>query len=88
MKPLKHQKLKVLHLEDNPRDDERTAAALRNIAHEINNVLLPIVLAAEMLQTDSTAEDRSDWIEIIANSARRGQQIIQRLTKVSNRVEA
>jgi DNA-binding NtrC family response regulator len=67
---------------------QRNAESRNGIAHEFNNILLPIVLAAEMLQTDSSAEDRSDWIEIIASSARRGQQIIQRLAKVSKNAEA
>ena len=58
------------------------------IAHDINNVLLPIVMAAEMLQTESSAEERSGWIDIIASSARRGQEIIQRLTEVSKSAEA
>jgi DNA-binding NtrC family response regulator len=67
---------------------QRNAESRNGIAHEFNNILLPIVLAAEMLQTESSAKERSDWIEIIASNARRGQQIIQRLAKVSKSAEA
>ena len=58
---------------------------IRNgVAHDINNVLLPIVMAAEMLQANSSASDRDDWIDIILSSAQRGVDILQRMAQAKN----
>jgi DNA-binding NtrC family response regulator len=68
--------------------NQRSTESRNGIVHEMNNILLPIVLAAEMLQTDSSAEERSDWIDIIASNAHRAQRVIQELAKTNKSAPA
>ena len=73
-------------LQDATQRRAEMAYFIRNgVAHEINNVLLPIMMAAEMLQADPTASDRRDWIKIILSSAQRGVDIMQRVAE-ANRI--
>lgn len=50
------------------------------IAHDLNNVLAPILLAADLLADDDLDDqERAAWVETIATSARRGADLVARV---------
>jgi len=49
------------------------------IAHDLNNMLTPIVMASDLLKAEETDPDRSDLLESIASSARRGADLVQQV---------
>lgn len=49
------------------------------IAHDLNNVLAPILMAIEMLREGETREDRLELLTTIAESAQRGADMVRQV---------
>jgi PAS domain S-box-containing protein len=49
------------------------------VAHDLNNILSPIMLAAPMLRHDMTAERRSNLVKVLEQSAERGAAIVRQV---------
>jgi PAS domain S-box-containing protein len=49
------------------------------IAHDLNNVLMPIMMSIEVLQQNERDPGRLDMLETIAGSARRGAEMVSRV---------
>jgi len=49
------------------------------VAHDINNVLVPIVVAAELLEPMVSAEDGKKFVESIRSSAQHGAALVRQL---------
>jgi two-component system cell cycle sensor histidine kinase/response regulator CckA len=50
------------------------------IAHDLNNVLSPILMAVEMIKARENADlEQSSWLDMIATSAQRGAGMVQRI---------
>ena len=49
------------------------------IAHDLNNVLSPIMLSVEMLRALATAEADHDVLDMLVDSARRGAALVQQV---------
>ena len=50
------------------------------IAHDINNILTPILIAAQMLKADAGDDRKRQLLERIEKSAKRGSEFLKRLT--------
>lgn len=57
------------------------------IAHDLNNVLTPIMLAIEVLKMGQLSEDQKELIETIALSARRGAGMVKQVLSFARGVE-
>ncbi|MFA6546519.1 MAG: PAS domain S-box protein, partial [Limisphaerales bacterium] len=59
------------------------------IAHDLNNVLAPILMGAEMLRMDANAEDEQTLSQLdeIAQSARRGADIVKQVLTFARGIE-
>lgn len=49
------------------------------IAHDLNNILSPIMMAAQMLRPEINAAGARKWLDIISESARRGAELISQV---------
>lgn len=49
------------------------------IAHDLNNVLAPILMSCKLLSGDSVAAERKQLIEIISRSAQRGADLVKQV---------
>jgi signal transduction histidine kinase/DNA-binding response OmpR family regulator len=49
------------------------------IAHDLNNILTPIVMCAPLLQTEDSVEDRRELVQTIESSAHRAVGIVKQL---------
>jgi len=49
------------------------------IAHDLNNILSPILMSADLLKTELPPGPRLDMVEIIAESAKRGADVLRQL---------
>ncbi len=49
------------------------------VAHELNNILAPILMAAPILHGDLSAEERERFLTTIETSARRGSEIVSQV---------
>jgi two-component system cell cycle sensor histidine kinase/response regulator CckA len=50
------------------------------IAHDLNNVLSPIMMAVEMIKAKGTADaDDASWLDMITTAAQRGAGMVQRI---------
>lgn len=49
------------------------------IAHDLNNIFSPILMAAEMLKADLSGPDRKTALNILTSSARRGADMVARI---------
>ena len=49
------------------------------IAHDLNNILSPIMMAVDMLQLDMPEADRTRWQGIIKESAERGADLVRQV---------
>lgn len=49
------------------------------IAHDLNNVLAPIMMAAQLLELKLTDEHSQEWLEIIENNAKRGADLVKQV---------
>ncbi len=58
------------------------------IAHDLNNVLTPILMAVEMLQSDETIEKTGEpWLSIIRENTTRGADLIRQVLTFARGVE-
>ena len=49
------------------------------VAHDLNNVLVPILMAAPLLRGDMSAEERENLLAIVESSAERGANIVKQV---------
>jgi PAS domain S-box-containing protein len=57
------------------------------VAHDLNNILTPILMCAEMLRADKTRDDRVPLVSLIEESARRGAGIVKQVLTFARGVE-
>ncbi len=57
------------------------------IAHDLNNVLTPILMSVELLKEDDTPDGRRQTIETIEASARKGAEMIRQVLTFARGVE-
>jgi PAS domain S-box-containing protein len=57
------------------------------VAHDLNNILTPILICAETLRGDLTEEDRRSAVSLIEESARRGAGIVKQVLTFARGVE-
>ena len=58
---------------------ESIGALAGGIAHDLNNVLAPILIAAELLQEKVTDPDCRQWLDTLSDSARRGAEVVRQI---------
>ncbi|OKH35453.1 histidine kinase [[Phormidium ambiguum] IAM M-71] len=49
------------------------------IAHDLNNILAPILMAVQLLQLQITSKQGQQWLEILEDSTRRGSELIKQV---------
>src|SRR5690348_5378902 len=57
------------------------------IAHDLNNVLSPILMAIDMLQLKSTDESSRKWLEVLRANAERGGNMVRQVLSFARGVE-
>lgn len=57
------------------------------VAHDLNNVLTPILMCAEVLRLDPSDKDRASSIMLIEESARRGAGIVKQVLTFARGIE-
>jgi len=57
------------------------------LAHDLNNVLAPIVTAMEVLQLSTRDEGSRQMLELIGRQARHGTELIQQITTLAEGIE-
>jgi PAS domain S-box-containing protein len=57
------------------------------VAHDLNNILTPILMCAETLRRDLSEEDRKSVLALIEQSARRGAAIVKQVLTFARGVE-
>jgi PAS domain S-box-containing protein len=58
---------------------ESLGALASGVAHDLNNVLTPILLSVEMLRPLAKAPQDNEMLQLLSDSARRGSDIVQQL---------
>jgi PAS domain S-box-containing protein len=58
---------------------ESIGALAGGIAHDLNNVLGPIMLAVEVMQSDLLNRNNAGLLELVGNSARRGAELVKQI---------
>jgi two-component system, cell cycle sensor histidine kinase and response regulator CckA len=57
------------------------------IAHDLNNVLSPILMAIDMLQLKTTDESSKKWLEVLRSNAERGGNMVRQVLSFARGVE-
>jgi two-component system cell cycle sensor histidine kinase/response regulator CckA len=57
------------------------------IAHDLNNVLSPILMAIQVLQMKATDEESRQWLQILQTNAERGGQMVKQVLSFARGVE-
>lgn len=57
------------------------------IAHDLNNVLSPILMAIDMLQSNATDEASKRWLEVLRTNAERGGDMVRQVLSFARGVE-
>ena len=57
------------------------------IAHDLNNVLSPILMAIDMLQLKTTDEASRKWLEVLRTNAERGGNMVRQVLSFARGVE-
>jgi CheY-like chemotaxis protein len=57
------------------------------IAHDLNNVLSPIVMAIDMLQLKTTDESSKKWLDVLRANAERGGNMVRQVLSFARGVE-
>ena len=58
---------------------ESIGALASGVAHDLNNILVPILMAAPILRNEASAEEREKFLTIIESSAQRGAGIVKQV---------
>ena len=57
------------------------------IAHDLNNVLSPILMAIDMLQLKTTDESSRKWLDVLRSNAERGGNMVRQVLSFARGVE-
>ncbi len=57
------------------------------ISHDLNNILSPILMAADILQQTELDEDAANWLAIIRENAARGADLIKQVLSFARGIE-
>jgi len=57
------------------------------IAHDLNNVLSPILMAIDMLQLKATDEGSKKWLDVLRTNAKRGGDMVRQVLSFARGVE-
>lgn len=57
------------------------------IAHDLNNILSPILMSADMLQLSGLDEETRNWISLIKENAQRGANLVKQVLTFARGVE-
>ena len=57
------------------------------IAHDLNNVLSPIVMAIDMLELKAQDQDSRKWLEVLRSNAERGSNMVRQVLSFARGVE-
>ena len=57
------------------------------IAHDLNNVLSPIIMAIDMLQLKTTDETSRKWLDVLRTNAERGGDMVRQVLSFARGVE-
>jgi PAS domain S-box-containing protein len=57
------------------------------VAHDLNNILAPIVMAAPLLRREQSAKEREPIVSMIENSAQRGADVVRQVVMFARGVE-
>jgi len=57
------------------------------IAHDLNNVLSPILMAIDMLQLKATDETSEKWLQVLRSNAERGADMVRQVLSFARGVE-
>ena len=57
------------------------------VAHDLNNILAPIVMAAPLLRRDQSAKEREPIVSMIESSAQRGADVVRQVVMFARGVE-
>ncbi|WP_199290227.1 PAS domain S-box protein [Leptolyngbya sp. FACHB-36] len=57
------------------------------IAHDLNNVLTPMLLAVQLLQMKFADEQSGQWLEILENNIKRGANLVKQVLSFARGVE-
>ena len=57
------------------------------IAHDLNNILSPILMAIDMLQLKATDEASRKWLDVLRTNAERGGNMVQQVLSFARGVE-
>ncbi|KAF3885880.1 MULTISPECIES: hybrid sensor histidine kinase/response regulator [Nostocales] len=57
------------------------------IAHDLNNVLSPIVMAVQLLQTKLDDQQSQEWLDILETNARRGADLVRQVLQFARGIE-
>ncbi|OLP16744.1 hypothetical protein BST81_19920 [Leptolyngbya sp. 'hensonii'] len=49
------------------------------IAHDLNNVLAPILMSVQLLKMQTTSDQGRQWLEVLEGSAKRGSELIKQV---------
>jgi PAS domain S-box-containing protein len=79
-KQLEHQYLRAQRLES-------LGTLAGGIAHDLNNVLTPIMMSIELLTMDETDKDRLEVLATIRSSAKRGANMVKQVLSFARGVE-
>jgi two-component system cell cycle sensor histidine kinase/response regulator CckA len=66
---------------------ENIGTLASGVAHDLNNILTPILICAETLRGDMTAEDRESALALIEESAQRGASVVKQVLTFARGVE-
>ena len=55
------------------------------IAHDLNNVLSPILMAIDMLQLKATDEASKKWLDVLRTNAERGGDMVRQVLSFARR---
>ena len=79
-KKLEHQFLRAQRMES-------IGTLAGGIAHDLNNILAPIMMSIELLKVSSTDPDSASILETIGRSAKRGADIVRQVLSFARAVE-
>ncbi len=67
---------------------EAIGSLASGVAHDLNNTLVPILIAAPVLRGELSKEDRLKFLDIVESSAKRGARIVRQVLGFARGVES